>query len=490
MNRTDWSSRGWTTAGVALMATCLSAAASPATAARGAPAIASAHAEHPTVAEVRRAGYMTILTRERALSDGLPAHLAWAIADAVGDKGARKNKVDEAVTRALRARHTIGPSGALLDKSLAFDVLDAREALVLGWLRLLTAKDNKARTRRHPLLTEAGPVQLLEHAVARAPGEQTHHLALEVARALAGKRKGKLACAAWLAVQTQARDPRQRSAGLAAAEAALKRVRKLGVTCSRAQRSKFTRSFGLPAPPAERKVKKVAMDAPAPEVFDAGHREGVAFTVLAPVFKGYLGLPEVRQVASWSRLDADVIGKLLNSDRTGDQLVAAINAAITLKRASPLDMLNATWKVVASRHRTARARASDLRLSMVSGPEAVALAYAKAVTGAGLDTLEGGGDVAALRATPRQLFARARSVLPANAALGPIMAMAHTVDLQRQAGPCRADARAESLIFVVGKSALPEVSRKPLLAALHAVRNQCKMARAGRPDGPAQTGGR
>ena len=109
----------------------------------------------------------------------------------------------------------------------------------------------------------------------------------------------------------------------------------------------------------------------------------------------------------------------------------------------------------------------------------MALAYAKALAGGGLDVIEEPGDAPALIASPRQLFARARGAVPPNASLGPIMGMAHAVDLQRQAGPCRADQRAESLIFVVGKSALPEPSRKVLLGALHAVRNQCKIARAG-----------
>lgn len=441
--------------------------------------IAAAHGEHPTVAEVVRAGYFTILTRERALSDRMPAHLAWAISDAVGASGARKHKVDEAVTRALRARHTIGPSGALLDKSLPANILDAREALVLGWLRLLTASDSDAVARRQPLLTDAGALQLLEIAAAKAPDEQTHHLALAVARALAGPSKGKGACTAWLAVQTQARDGRRRSAGLAVAEAALARVSKLKRSCPRARRSKLPKSFNLAPPPSERLETVVPMATAPAQVFDAGQRDGVAFAVLAPVFKGYLGLAEVRQVAAWSRLDERVVAQLLRTDRTGDQLVAAINAAVSLDRVSPVDMLNAVWKVVAGRHRSASQRATDLRVSMLSGPEAMAMAYAKALTGAGLDTLESSGDVAALRATPRQLFARARSTLPANAALGPIMAMAHTVDLQRQAGPCQADSRAESLIFVVGKSALPDVSRAPLLAALHAVRNQCRIVRAG-----------
>jgi len=441
--------------------------------------VANAHAEHPTVSEVKKAGYLTILTRERALDDGTPAHLAWAIADAPGSAGVRKHKVAAAVTRALRARHTIGPSGALLDKTLPSGVLDAREALFLGWLRLLDAKKPAVALKRGRLLTDAGAVQLLELAVAKGPKVQAHHLALALARAAFAPKRGKQACEAWLAVQKAARAPAKASVGLPVAEAASKLSKRLRRACNRKQRAPYSGQITLPAPPAERVRKRLAANATTGEVFAASQRDDVAFAVAAPVFKGYLGVPAIRQIATWSRLKADHFGKLLDQDRTGDQSVAAINAAVSLQRQTPLDVLAIVWQAIAARNRATRGNPHGLRLSVMNGQHAMALGYAKAIAGGGLDVVEQPGDAPALVASPRQLFARARGALPPNAALGPIMAMAHRVDLQRQAGPCRADQRAESLIFVVGKSALPDASRKVLLGALQAVRNQCKIASAG-----------
>ncbi len=383
------------------------------------------------------------------------------------------------MTRALRARHTIGPSGALLDKALRADVLDAREALTLGWLRLLTASKPAQLQQRRPLLTDAGALQLLEHAVKKGPDQQAHHLALALAQSTVAPKRGKAACAAWIAVQEAARAPHKASVGLAMAEAAAKLVERLRDACSRSQRSPLTAQISLPAPPVERVRKKLAADAHPQEVFAASQRDDVAFTVTAPVFKGYLGVPAVRQVVSWSRLKVQAFGQLMDQDRTGDQSVAAINAAVSLQRQTPMEVLAAVWQAIASRNRATRGNARGLRLSMMSAHHALALGYAKALAGGGLDVVEQPGDAPALVASPRQLFARARGRLPPNASLGPIMAMAHVVDLQRQAGPCKADQRAGSLIFVVGKSALPEPSRKILLGALHAVRKQCKMARTG-----------
>lgn len=439
--------------------------------------VAEAQAQHPTIREVSTAGYLTILNRERALSDNVPAYLAWAIADAPGATGAATYAVAPSLTRALRARHSIGPSGSALNQQLKVEILSAREAFVLGWLRALGAASRADLERRSPLLNLAGSLQLLEQAVKLGPNEQAHHLALAALKAVLAPTKGSKACDAWRAVQEEARSARQASVGLTIAEGVSQGFAPLSKACSRRQRGVYG-AIKLPAPPPEG-APDLGDEAPLSAVLGADLRQDVAFAVLAPVFKGYLQVPEIRDIASFSRLQASVLVTLLQRDSTGDLAIAALNAAIAFKRLTPQDALMVVWRATGGTHRSARRHPRFVKLEVLSGAEAMLLGYAKAAAGAGLVGKEQQGDVQAMRATPRQLFERGRAHTPSTAALGPLMGKAHAVDLEARLGACRPDKRSESLLFLVQRSALPKPAAAALSEALQAVRNRCKLSQKG-----------
>ena len=56
--------------------------------------------------------------------------------------------------------------------------------------------------------------------------------------------------------------------------------------------------------------------------------------VLSPVFRGYLGVPMVRQIATRARPDAEAFDELMRVDRTGDHTIAAINATVSMRTMS------------------------------------------------------------------------------------------------------------------------------------------------------------
>ena len=68
-------------------------------------------------------------------------------------------------------------------------------------------------------------------------------------------------------------------------------------------------------------------------------------------------------------------------------------------------------------------------------------------------------------------------MLPANAVLGPVMALAHVIDLERMSGLCQAAGKVDALRFAINKATLPEAARTPLLEALATVDGQCRDAR-------------
>ncbi len=440
---------------------------------------AKAYSEHPQVREVRRDGYLTVSTRARVLSEGLPLDRALAIVSAMTLKQARAFKVAQGVARSLRARHSIGPSGALLGKAIPLTKLTPRQALLLGWARAREARGKrKVLAKRGPTITSAGALQLLEAAAAGAPDAQAPQLALALARAAVAPKRGAAACAAWRAVQSAARDGKKASVALPAAEAAIRGVKHLARACPRKARAPFKRPVQLAPPPAEHKrpIPRAGRPPRPGRSRAATGGQGIAFAVLAPVFKGYLNVPLVRRLARRERLDEVKLWRVMKTDPTGDVTLAVLNASVLMRRLAPDDTFDATLQAVMRVRGTLdlpKKQLAKLRVSQLSGVQAMALAYARALQGRGLGQLEPPGDAPVLKASPRQLFAHARQRVPANAALGPILFMAHKIDLQRQGSPCAARKRADATRFVVGKSQLPAPAKQALDQAMATVQAQC-----------------
>ncbi len=445
------------------------------------------YSSHPTVTKVRQAGYMTAVTRALTLSNGLPLDRALAVVSAMSNSKARKFKVAQGIARALRARHSIGPSGAMLGKAIPATKLSAREALLLGWARAREARGNRTKMAvRSPSISGAGPLQLLAQAAAAAPQEQAPQLALALAQASVAPTRGKRACAAYGAVQKAARDGRKATVLLSIAEGATASAAKLGTRCSKKARKAFKTPIQLAPPPAE--VRKVISRPGRPtrpgRPSSVGREgQGIAFSVLAPIFKGYLNVPLVAQLARRVRLDAVMLWQLLKTDPTGDVTLAALNASVLMRRLAPDDTFEVALEAVLrvrGQLGASKAQVAAIKVSQLSGPQAMTLAYARALQGRGRGKPELPGDPAILRASPRQLFAHARQRVPANAALGPILFLSHKVDLQRAASPCAAQKRAEATGFVLQKSTLPSASKAALIAAMTAVRSQCRTGAASR----------
>lgn len=478
-----------------LVAVAVAAPTANAFAARRVPvqgAWAQSYAEHPTVAEVRQTGYLILSTRAMTLSPGLPLDRALAVVSAMTVPQARKYKVAKGIARALRARHSIGPSGALLGKAIPATKLTPREALLLGWARAREARgDRKTMAARAPAISGAGPLQLLEQAATALPQEQAAQLALALARAAVAPTRGKRACEAYKAVQRAARTPGKASVHLSIAEAAAASVKRLGRACPKKVRRSFAAAISLPPPPTY-----VAPSSPTRRSGRAGRParagrtthddlsgQGIAFAVMAPVFKGYLNVPLVGRLARRERLNDLTLWQLMKKDPTGDATLAALNASVLMRRLAPDDTFDTAYQAVLRARGmlgASKARLAKLRVSELSGPQAMALAYARALQGRGLERAAVAGDAEVLKASPHQLFKHARQRVPANASLGPILYLAHQVDMQRQASPCSARKRAEATGFVIAKSSLPSAAKRALASAMTTVQGQCPTAKGHR----------
>jgi hypothetical protein len=195
----------------------------------------------------------------------------------------------------------------------------------------------------------------------------------------------------------------------------------------------------------------------------------VAFVVSAPVFRGWLQDPWVAQVVARAPLDDALADALFAADRTGDRLLAALNAAGLVQRRSGRELEDWLWRAVRRRH--AVDAAAPVNVAQLGGVEAVALAYAGALDHRGLATPAESDDAA--RALPARLFAHGRSLLPGDALLGPLLANGHLVDVERARSACGARQRVDALRFVIHKGALPTAARVALVQALDAVAAQC-----------------
>ena len=443
-----------------------------------------AYLDHPVVAEVQAAGYLTILSRERALARQTPADRALAIVDAVGAQGATRNAVDRFLTQAIQARLVIGPSGALQKQDVTVAQLDARQALLLGWIRALSAgADRAALTRRDNRLEGAGAIQLLERAVAAAPELQAAQVALTLALAGAETQPRKL-CTRALALRQALRTPGAASIRLGAAEHLDALAEPLTRTCKPEEVEPFSRPIQLPPPLAEPSATAVVVgERPTrPQGQGGGPQSfGIAFVVTAPVFTAYLSDPLIARLAARTRLDELMLEDALGRDATGDLAIAALNASLLMQRIGHDDNAEVAWLAILRRHGLIDAapdQQKSLKVEQLSGGEAMALGYALALAGKGLRPA--GADGSAWSATPLMLFARGKLMVPGNAALGPAMAVAHTIDLERQLDLCRPARRVEALRFAVGRGTLPEAARPPLLQALATVDAQCQAASHGK----------
>jgi len=443
--------------------------------------IHEAYVDHPVVAEVRGSGYLTVAQRERALDKRTSADRALAIIDAVGAEGAVHHQVDKFITLGIQARLTIGPSGSMRTHDAAVVLLDARQALVLGWIRALTAgTDAKVLLRKSNLIEYAGAIQLLEIAATKEPQIQAHEVALAIAVATA-QTDSKNACATAISLLRAARNGGKQSIRLQAAESVAALADPLQRKCTAAELAPFGKPIQLPAPVAE----DAAVGATATYAAEARPRGndatqyGVGFVMKSPFFMGYLTDVTVRKMADRTRLHALIMEDVLRRDTTGDVAVAVLNASILNGRIDLFDQAEETWLAILYRHNlhdAPMAKRMALKTAELTGPEAMALAYATALAGKGLRQATAGD--AAFTASPQALFERAKGLVPATALLGPLMAQAHLVDLERQNSQCMAVKRAESLSFIVEKGALPEGAKTPLLQALSAVAGQCATAPA------------
>ena len=450
---------------------------------------ADAYDEHPVVREVRSGKLLGLLARERALNDTMPLDRAVAVVDAVGPAGAKKSGLGDEIARALRARHAIGPSGALLGKPMPVAELTGREALILGWARALNdANDAKALRRKAGTIAGAGALELLELAESKEPTAQAPALAVALVRASLAPRKGKAACSAWLAVQTAARDGRKASVRLAVAEGAIAAVSPLAMACAKGARAQFQVAPRLPAPAPEiEPTASTGRRGPQRPTRSAGiYQKGTAWTVMAPFFKGYLQDPAIATVARGQRLDELVVAAMLARDPSGDLSIALINASVLLRRVDFDDNLDMVWMGIVRRHGLLDAddtKRRALPMSALTATEAMALAYGKAIAGETSGPAPAGAAPSndasqpAWGATPRALFAWARQRVPGNASLGPIIALAHEVDVDREINACAAAKRPEALGFVINKSSLPMPARAVLAEAMNSVQAGCTPSR-------------
>ncbi len=476
----------WWTAACALTLTAAAGLAAPgvtdpATAAVTPPTVraqyAEAYLEHPVVVEVRSAGYLTLVTRERALDRRIPSDKALAIIDAIGPEGVASNNVDPFVTQAIQARLTLGPSGALRKQDITVDNLDARQALVLGWVRTLASgSDAKVLTRRNKKLDKAGAIQLLEKAVALAPEHQAPKLALALAKATAGGTK-KQQCGLGLGLLEAARAGGNESVQLDAAERVAALAAPFTAACKPKQLEPFAGPILLPAPVAETAiVDRSGRPASRPDGSPTPslHALGVPFVVAAPFFRAYADKPQVARLIAFTRLDEIALEDVLKTDTTGDLALAVLNASVLMQRIGSDDNAAVAWAAILRRHGLINASADQqksLRIDQLTPIEAVVLGYAQALAGKGLKPIQG---ASAFTAMPADLFAFGRPKLPAASLLGPVVAQAHLIDLERQSNLGMPLPRIEGLRSTLQKSTLPVGAKEQLERVLGLAESQCR----------------
>lgn len=204
------------------------------------------------------------------------------------------------------------------------------------------------------------------------------------------------------------------------------------------------------------------------------------FVVTAPVFKGWLADPLVARLAGGARLEPALLSDALRRDNTGDTAIAALNAAVLVGRHTPAQTAEIVWQAVALHHPdSGELGAAPLPLAQLTPEEATVLGYAQALRNPRPVAPANAADARSLAASV--LFAAATGKLPSAATLGPLMALGHTIDVQRQPDPCRPIGLEDALRGVVLRANLPQAARQPLVQALDTLLRQCQAARPQRP---------
>ncbi len=437
----------------------------------------AAYGDHPLVLAVRAQGYLAILDREKVLDVHFPTDRAWAVLDAVGAQGVARHAVDAFVTQGLLARLAIGSSGALQARDIGVARLDARQAFVLGWLRALAAAGDANRLqRRSSRVSDAGALQLLEHAQQLAPGSQAIRAARELV-ATAADGQPRAACDHAVRLATLARDGGSESVRLAVAERLDALAHTLGAACTGGELAGLSAPIQLPPPPAE---TQLGQRAPTKAFVTLAPQVSKPFVVTAPVFKGWLADPLIVRLAGGKRLDAPQLLEGLARDPTGDLAIAALNAAALTGRSTAQETATVAWQAIASRHGIARdADRTPLALASLTPQEAMVYGYAQALNPQIMGASEVLTDARTLSAAT--LFAAAKDKLPSAAILGPLMALGHSIDLQHEPNPCQPFELEDALRGVVQRASLPEPARQPLLQALDTLLGQCKTLQPQRP---------
>lgn len=446
----------------------------------GAGIFASAYSDLEPVQAVRQASGLPILHRERALSRGMPFDRALAIIDAIGAENARRLGLADALVGALRARHSIGPSGALLGKPISATALTPREAMLLGWLRAMEAgADAKALAKRGESIREAGALQLLQRAATLEPKRQAAALAYALAASVGAPRKGQ--CDAWQAVQRAAREGGDEAVRVQVANAATATVSSFGKRCSKKIRDTYASAIRLPEAKAEVDAPTLRggrgpSRPPRPSRGGDAFQRGIAWTIMAPVHQGYMSDKAIAALVQRERLDEVKLEQILARDPTGDLAIAALNASILSRRVDFDDNLEIAWLAVVRRHRMLDATPAQRRalpLTSLTGPEAMALAYGKCIAGEGALPAPSTAATTAHDATPEQLFAFAATRVPGNAALGPLMQAAHKVDQARASGACAASSALAIASSHAARSRLSAGALQALDAKFGEVRGAC-----------------
>jgi hypothetical protein len=271
--------------------------------------LATEYATQPVVAEVARAQLWEDATLRLIQHPAMPLDRVWAVVDALAPSAIRRHRLAPVVTAQLASFHAVGASGALKARDIRVADLAAGEAMALGWLRLLALDTGQLAPQASnqggsgARLTDASPLDLLAHAAASAPDDQTPHVAFALALWLTRPRHtepAKKSAAARAAADPQrcglaaglaqvATAPRPISLPKSVALRVAELARSGGVGCNGAEGWHVPSPWPAPAPePAE----VVATGRPPPAPTGPGgqpHRFGQAFVLTAPFFSRLAG---------------------------------------------------------------------------------------------------------------------------------------------------------------------------------------------------------
>lgn len=433
-----------------------------------------AYREHPLVAQIRDQGLLQLHDRERLLRDELPADRALAALDSLGAAAMARHAVERYLLVGIAGRLAVGPSGSARIDNLLTTEASARHALLLGWARALRDAGQPAKLMVYSAkLQSAGAVQLLELASKKAPNWQVAVVAAALARAEADPRPGP--CQHAKDLDKAMRFAGQEALRLDAAEGvqtlALALVAPPEARCGPELTVRLKKPLQLPPPKAEQ--LPATQRAPAGD----GHVFGDAFATAAPVFRGWLSDPLVKKLALRTPLDDVALAETLKTSANGDAAVAALNASLHNRRIGVMTNADVAWWAVLRSLGLSDAdkdQQNRLKLSDLSGVQALALGYGYALGGRNTELSRGTG--LAKDAPPRELLEYARTRLPMDALLGPLMAQAHLVDLERQKDRCQAARRAEALAAAIAQGSLPAAAKLAMTEALVAVQKACPAA--------------